>query len=143
MSQPPESEPICLLMGTGDGCTSSYSYGVRGPIIPGSVVVRVLSDDVVLRLARLSDPGKNLASASDVTKDGVLHGNVYSGGQVNYETGQVYVNWQEAPANGSPVEIIYRRELHPMHGGSIKVRDKDGVKRWVTFTELQRILGLA
>lgn len=145
MSQPSEplwGPPRTQLMGTGDGCTTSFYNSICGPIMPGSVIVRVINPDAIARMAALQDPMAVDMACHDIAKDGIFYGQL-DNGSVDYVTGAVNVTWQTAPQVNARIEIIWRREKHPLEGCKVRVKDKNGKKHWITPAELSRLTFLA
>jgi hypothetical protein len=133
------SEPITQEFGLGDGATTMFTGYVRCPV-PGTVVVRVVSDDAVSQLGRLADPTSCYASVHDITKDGVLHGRAYSG-SVLYDTGAVEVTWQDPPPSGSRVELVYRRWVHKRRDWKMEIIDSNGDRHVVSVEDFHKIGG--
>ena len=129
-------------MGDGDGATTAFYSGILGPIMPGSVIVRVVNEDAVSRMAVVSSPLACEMAGHDITEDGILYGKLDTG-TVDYMTGAVHVTWNFAPAIGSVVEVIWRRERHVLHGCKVQVKDTKGVKHWISALEFEQITRLA
>jgi len=133
----PKAEDIRLPFGEGDGATTTFSGGIRGPIVPGSVRIRVMPPDAVSRLGALTGHIKPEMACCDIGEDGVMHGNCT--GTVNYTTGYVQIIWEHAPADGADIVLTYKRRLHRLYKAKMRVK-LGGKKRWVTLRELREAL---
>jgi hypothetical protein len=139
----PEREQI----GTGDGATDTFYYGLRGPVVPGSVFVRVLAADAVSQLGDLNGDITNFESAMcDVGRDGVLHGDVYCGSspesRICYDTGALTVKWMTPPIAGAPIVCGWSRKLHRLRKSKIQVQLPNGQQEWVSLHELGNAIAL-
>lgn len=135
------SEQMSDRVGDGDGCTISYYHGLRGPIVPGSVIVRAISNDAVSSLGRLTDPLACEMAAHDISKDGVLYGKI-SSGTIDYMTGAINVTWDTAPMIGYKIEVIWRRYVHKKRGYMIKIIDPEtNAEEIISLKKIGEIMG--
>lgn len=143
------SDLLHILIGGGDGVSTGFVGTVRAPVIPGSVVIRVMMNNAVDRLAALTDPTASaLMSAIEMQNGtGVLlqqkDGGSINAGVVNHQTGQWRVNWLSPPPPGSIIQVLYRRELHRLHGARVLVQLPDGTTEWIDLQTLDRAINLA
>lgn len=134
-----------MQIGTGDGAITGFSHTLHGPIVPGSVLVRVLHQDTVSRLGSLADEFTEFnfeLAVHDIARDGCLHGHTSGGSTVGYETGHISITWQHAPATGAPIVCCWRRELSRLRGSKVQVQLPSGRTEWVSFSELSKALTL-
>ena len=132
-------EEMHQRIGTGDHATVHFSCNVRGPIIPGSLVIRVLPEDAVSQLAALEDETRFEARCDDSAETGVLKGDVEDGSIVNYWTGQIMVVLRTAPRVGEPVWAAWKRRLHRLHDAKVQVRlPPHGKIEWVSLGDLSQ-----
>ena len=129
-----KTEGIRQTIGTGDHATEIFSVYVRGPILPGSVHIRVMPADAVSQLGALTGEAAFEMACCDVSQNGILHGDVQSG-TLNYDTGSLMVTWKHAPSNGATIVLFYKRRLHKLHRAKVQVK-LGGKKRWVSLRDL-------
>jgi len=129
----PKTEDRRMSIGKGDHATTNYSIAIRGPIVPGSVFIRVMPPDAVSQLGALAGHVKPEMACCDVSEDGALHGDC--SGSVSYVTGCVQIAWKHAPAQDSDIVLTYKRRLHKLHEAKVRIK-LDGKKRWATLREL-------
>lgn len=137
MTEPILSEILDAQMGLGDHCTICFTYGLHGPVHPGSVVVREVRPDAIDRLALLADPTACVCSGHDILGDGILYGNLGTG-TIDYGTSCVQVTFNTPPAQGNKIQVLWRRELHRLHDAKIAVKKSDGTTEEITMLELAK-----
>jgi len=136
-----EGEPETSPFGQGDGATTHFSGWRRGDMIPGSVLVRVISDDAVSKLGLLHDPTACFAACHDINKDGVLYGDVLNA-HVNYQSGQVEVTFNHAPPMDYKIELIAARYVNRLRDHKVQLRSPSGDMEWVTLKQFGQALAM-
>jgi len=135
--------------GTGDGANVIFMGSLRGPIVPGSLDVRVLPEDAVSQLAALDDFSRFEAICTDalfqdgvLVGDGSLIGDVRNESKIDYETSLLKIEWFTAPNPGQPIIATWQRRLHRLHDAKVQVRlPPHGAVEWVSLADLNAALG--
>jgi len=130
--------------GVGDGGTTVFVGNIRGPIVPGSVVIYGGLSSAIDQLGALKGvPAGDDAGPAvhDILEDGNLYGHTTSS-TVDYSTGQVMVTWSWAPLLDQPLYVRWLRRRHRLRGSQVQVRRPDGETEWVdmkTFADIARL----
>lgn len=134
-----------LQIGTGNGVRVAFAFQIRQPVIPGSICVRVLPPDAVSRLALLTTDPETMCQDDwpGVIRDQRKRGGVQiHPGHVNYQTGQVHIEWSWPPPAGSVIICDWRRTTHRLRGSKVQVQLPNGDTEWVPLHELENAIAL-